>query len=220
MFEQYKPRLKRIYHALRAVFEVRRRIRGRGNSCELRHCVLRNVILDIEGDSNSVKIDEGCVVEGLVVKMRGNNHTLHIGERSYIKDSQLFFEDSRCRISIGEASWLTGARLSAVENNQSIHLGKLATLAEGTDLRTSDSHSILDAASCKRLNPPGSIHLGEHVWIGKNVTILKGVTIGNHSIVGLGSVVTRDIPDNCVAAGVPAKVLRTGVTWDWDKLPC
>ncbi|MFG1908677.1 acyltransferase [Kribbella sp. NPDC048928] len=62
------------------------------------------------------------------------------------------------------------------------------------------------------------ITIGDDVWIGSNVTILDGVTIGPHCIVGAGAVVTKDIPANSVAAGNPARVLRsrTGVSVSGD----
>jgi acetyltransferase-like isoleucine patch superfamily enzyme len=52
------------------------------------------------------------------------------------------------------------------------------------------------------------IRIRENVWIGANATILKGVTIGVNSIVAAGSVVTKDIPDNCIYGGVPAKCIK------------
>ncbi len=70
----------------------------------------------------------------------------------------------------------------------------------------------------------------DHVWIGSNVTIMPGVTIGENSVIGAGSVVTRDIPDNVVACGVPCRVMRKiteedkrfyrpgmPINEDWDK---
>lgn len=70
----------------------------------------------------------------------------------------------------------------------------------------------------------------DHVWIGSNVTIMPGVTIGENSVIGAGSVVTRDIPDNVVACGVPCRVMREiteedrlyyrpgmKLNEDWDK---
>lgn len=53
------------------------------------------------------------------------------------------------------------------------------------------------------------VKVGNNVFIGFRVTIMPGVTIGDNVAIGAGSVVTKDIPSNCVAAGVPAKVLRT-----------
>lgn len=55
----------------------------------------------------------------------------------------------------------------------------------------------------------GRIRVGERTFIGCNSTILPGVTIGKRCVVGAGSVVTKDIPDGCVVAGVPAKVIMT-----------
>ena len=52
------------------------------------------------------------------------------------------------------------------------------------------------------------ITVGSHVWFGGGVQVLPGVTIGSHVVIGSGSVVTRDIPDGCVAAGNPCRVLR------------
>ena len=53
------------------------------------------------------------------------------------------------------------------------------------------------------------ITLGDNVWLGGNVTVLPGVTIGANTVVGAGSVVTKDLPANVIAAGNPARVLRT-----------
>lgn len=55
----------------------------------------------------------------------------------------------------------------------------------------------------------GKVKIGNNVWLGESCTILKGVTIGNNCIIGLGSVITKDIPDNSVAVGIPAKVICT-----------
>ena len=53
------------------------------------------------------------------------------------------------------------------------------------------------------------VNIGHNVWIGGSVTILPGVTIGNNVTIGAGSVVVKDIPDNSIAAGNPAKVVKT-----------
>lgn len=52
------------------------------------------------------------------------------------------------------------------------------------------------------------VHIGNRVWVGANVVIMPGVTIGENSVIGAGSVVTRDIPANVVACGVPCRVMR------------
>ena len=63
----------------------------------------------------------------------------------------------------------------------------------------------------RRLDPvePEPITIGENVWLGARVIVLPGVTIGDDSVIGIGSVVTQDIPPGSVAVGVPARVVRT-----------
>ena len=55
---------------------------------------------------------------------------------------------------------------------------------------------------------PKPIKIGDNVWIGSNATILSGVTIGNGAIIGANAVVTKDVPENIIVAGIPAKIIR------------
>ena len=53
------------------------------------------------------------------------------------------------------------------------------------------------------------VHVGRNVWLGAKVTVCQGVRIGDNTVVGANAVVTRDLPANCVAVGIPARVVRT-----------
>ena len=92
---------------------------------------------------------------------------------------------------------------------QSITIGKGVVISENVSIRDSDDHTIV--GSDKPMTLP--IVIGDHVWVGMNVTILKGVTIGSGSIIAAGAVVTKDVPENSMVGGVPARVIKTGVSW-------
>lgn len=75
----------------------------------------------------------------------------------------------------------------------------------GANVLIMDGDSHQDDPRAGEDNP---IVIEDNVWIGANVTIMKGVTIGKNSLIGTGSIVTKSIPENVVAAGNPCKVLR------------
>lgn len=80
-------------------------------------------------------------------------------------------------------------------------------------VRTSDSHQIFDETSGQRLNPPGDVIVRDHVWIAEDVLLLKNTDIGTNCVIGAKSLVNGLIPHGSLAAGVPAKVIRQGITW-------
>ena len=71
----------------------------------------------------------------------------------------------------------------------------------------SDAHAIKDENRSER------VFIGNNVWIGTRVTILKGVTIGDGAVIAAGAVVTRDVPPQALAAGIPARIIKTDVHW-------
>ena len=119
-----------------------------------------------------------------------------------------------------------GARLSlgsgymnhdcVIDCFDSISIGHNVVISERVVLRDSDNHSIKDVGdtASDKSAETAPIVIEDQVWIGMNVTVLRGVTIGKGAVVAAGSVVNKDVPPHCLAAGVPAKVVKTNVLWD------
>ncbi|WKL49278.1 sugar O-acetyltransferase [Flavobacterium pectinovorum] len=76
---------------------------------------------------------------------------------------------------------------------------KVSLLTEGHPTSIEDRHSLI----------PKPIHIKKNAWIGANATILPGVTIGENSVVAAGAIVSKDVPDNTIVGGIPAKNLKT-----------
>lgn len=102
-----------------------------------------------------------------------------------------------CRISVGTK----------------IHIGERTYLASGCHLIGHAGHPIEPKDRYNRKPDTdeqcGDIILGKNVWLGTGVTVMPGVTIGENTVIGAKSVVTRSLPANVLAAGVPAKVVRS-----------
>ena len=90
-----------------------------------------------------------------------------------------------------------------------ITIGDNVYLTQGVKFITHDGGTLLFRKDIPDLEITKPITIGNNVYIGNDVIILPGVSIGNNVIIGAGAVVTKNIPDNSVAAGVPAKVIKT-----------
>jgi len=91
-----------------------------------------------------------------------------------------------------------------------IEIGDHVWLHRGTNILTHDWAGWCFIESENEFYPSHEkVKIGDNVWLGENVTICKGVTIGNNCIIGIGSIVTKSIPANSVAVGVPARVIGT-----------
>lgn len=90
-----------------------------------------------------------------------------------------------------------------------ITLGNNVHITDGVKFITHDGGTLLYRHLVPDLEITKPIVVGDNVYIGNNVIILPGVTIGNNVVIGAGAIVSRDIPDNSVAVGVPARVIKT-----------
>ena len=90
-----------------------------------------------------------------------------------------------------------------------ITLGSNVHITDGVKFITHDGGTLLYRHLVPDLEITKPIVVGDNVYIGNNVIILPGVKIGNNVVIGAGAIVSRDIPDNSVAVGVPARVIKT-----------
>jgi len=109
-------------------------------------------------------------------------------------------------LRLGKGYAMPGLQLRCMRG---ITIGDDVAIARETIIMDSDAHAI-HRAGYEMTKP---VLIGNHVWIGSRVTVLKGVTIGDGCIIAAGSVVAKDVPPRCLAAGVPARVIRENVSW-------
>jgi acetyltransferase-like isoleucine patch superfamily enzyme len=138
---------------------------------------------------------------------------LYIIDEPYRRNSMAFLTYLRkCGIKIGAGTRCFDSHniIIDVTRPELIEIGSHMFLHAGTTIMSHDWASWNFIESHAEFYPShGRVKIGDNVWLGRNVTICKGVTIGDNCIIGIGSVVTKSIPANSVAAGVPARVICT-----------
>lgn len=92
---------------------------------------------------------------------------------------------------------------------ESIEIGEDVAISHDVTIMDSDAHEICYDGYVKTK----PVKIGNRVWIGSRAIILKGVTVGDGAIIAAGAVVTKDVPDGCVVAGNPARVIKGNQVW-------
>lgn len=168
--------------------------------------------------SKGVVTGHNVIVKGKPVILRrtgaillGNNVTLRSDDYGYhasiYAPTRLMTDTKKdAVIEIGDNTRINGASIHATER---IAIGKNCLIASNVTIIDSDGHGIYpsERGSSNPVSLP--VIIDDNVWIGINSIILKGVRIGTNAVIGAGSVVTKSIPSNSVAAGNPARVVRT-----------
>lgn len=167
--------------------------------------------LSFKEKNSSVTIGRNVQINTCQIEI-GRNSELFIGDECFLSGKLTVGLNSRIWIG-GGLSVTKNLTARAVEST-SIEIGEDCLFGSDIVIRTTDGHPVYDAATGQRINQSRSIKIGRHVWIADRAVVLKGVEIGNASVVGVGSVVTKSVGNNCITAGNPARVVRTGVTWE------
>jgi galactoside O-acetyltransferase len=147
---------------------------------------------------------------------------ISIGDRFHVMRNSCLYANGNGRISIGDrVSLNSNVCIDAAEDGE-IEIGNDVLMGPNVVIRASD-HSFGDAD--RPVNQQGHsgdrIVIEDDVWLGGNVVIVGGVTVGAHSVIGAGAVVTRDIEPYSIAIGIPARAVgdRKGSPSAPDKLP-
>ena len=128
------------------------------------------------------EVGEGCYIQPPFFANWSGRH-VHLGKKVYANFNLTLVDDA------------------------DIFIGDMTMIAPNVTITTA-SHPVLPALRERGIQYNADVHIGRYVWLGAGVIVLPGVHIGDNSVIGAGAVVTRDIPANVVAFGVPCRIVR------------
>ena len=195
-----------------------KRINGRNRIC-IKNAIIRNTVFDIKGEDNLIEIEDGVVINKFLFFVTGSHHHFYIGRDCRInRGGSLWVEDDHCTLIIGDRTTIEEIHIGLTEPHSSIKIGRDCMIANDVEIRCGDSHSIIDLQTKKRINYAEDVIIHDHVWISAHAAILKGSEIGSHSVIGNGAIVTKQVPPQVVVAGAPMRIIKTGITWQKDRV--
>ena len=164
------------------------------------------------GSGNLIEFGEGCRLSRCKIRIFGNGNRIKIEQDCVCKEMDIWISDGGI-IEIGHNTHFVGAIHIACTEGKMVKVGERCLFSSDIVIRTGDSHSILDSKG-HRINPAADIFIGDHVWIGQQVVLLKGADIGEESVIGANSLVTgKKFRNHSVLAGNPAKIIIENITW-------
>lgn len=132
----------------------------------------------------------------------GGNGSIEIGDGVKFRNRPSLYVDEGGHIVIGAGTFLNSS--ASVYCCRRVEIGPNCLIGDQTAIFDSQFHQTDEASEPVR----APVKIGRNVWVGYRAIILAGVEIGDHSVIGAGSVVTSSIPSRVLAAGNPAKVIR------------
>ncbi|OPY11912.1 MAG: putative acetyltransferase [Syntrophus sp. PtaB.Bin138] len=154
------------------------------------HCTFRGLPIIYRMPGSKITIGNGCTF----------NSSANAHQAGIKGPCILWTLSENARILIGDNSGFSGTVLNA---QCEIRIGNNVRCGANTTITDTDAHT--DDA---RVNAPEQVIIKDGAWLGMNTVVLKGVIIGEGTLVGAKSLVTKSLPDHVIAAGVPARVIR------------
>lgn len=207
-----------IYNALYGLFF--HFMDGSSNHLECKGKII-GVKIKARGRNNRIIIEEGVSLhKSSILSIQGNGNLIHIQQGTLMNEGgSVRIEGDNNRFIVGKNTSLINVFFSMGDDHTDIEIGNDCLFSANVIFRDWDNHSIVMADNPNvRICEGKSIKVEDHVWIGFGATVMKGVTLGHDSIVGTMSVVTSDVPPQSIAVGLPAKVVKTGVSWNKEWL--
>ena len=170
---------------------------------------------------NEVVIGKGDSVSGHL-NVAGDNNIFvaaGFGKMGSVTNVRFTLGGRSNHVYLGEGFTSVSSDWIIEGDNRTVIVGNDCMVSWNVYVMNYDSHGIIDVASRAVINAPADILIGQHCWIGRASSIVKGVTIGSGSIIGGGSTVTTDIASQVIVVGSPAREVRSGVTWSRGRNP-
>lgn len=213
---RYKKIFQPIIYAINFL-NINNKLILKGVQTNIGFALLQGLKIKNQGSGNVITIEDDARIQRSKITISGCNNSILIKKSAYLNEISISLENDGNEIIIGENTRLCGKTDIAAMEGTKVLIGDDCLFSGDLHFRTGDSHSLLDARG--RINPSKDIVIDNHVWIGTKVTCLKGVHVSEGSVVAATTTLCKEYDEkNVLIAGVPGKVIRTGINWTKQRI--
>lgn len=211
VFIFYHKLLNNKFYTSKSIVFLSKFLVAKSNQVHLYSAFINRCNITIEGESNHINFQGN--LSGTQINIFGNNNQIIIHSNVRLNNSKLDLRGTDCKIEIGKGSTFGSIHLVCMGIGNYIEIGENCMFAENIDLWASDSHPVFNEENTL-INPSKPIIIRDFVWVGSHCKILKGVSIGYGSIVGMSSIVTKNIEPRTLNVGNPTRTIKSNIRWE------
>ncbi|SKA70227.1 acyltransferase [Desulfobaculum bizertense] len=193
-------------------------LHGYNNTIEGNYKLINSKII-FRGRNNKIKFNGNVSLTGSSINFNADNSLIVINETRHHNLKIALSVHNNNVIYIGKDLFTNKKVQIILSESTNVLIGDDCLFSRGIVFRTGDAHPIYNALNGLRINPSGSICIGDHVWIGENAYLLKNTQIGSGSIIGANSTITNKlIPSNSIGAGSPLRIIKRDIFFTKESI--
>lgn len=170
-----------------------------------------NTVITFQGKNNILIVEDGVRLHSSKINFNADNSVVYLSKNKHVYNLNVSLFNNSV-IYLGKDNYFNGGLNISVSEYQNVIIGDDCLFSFGIWIRTADPHLLYSVETKQRINESKGVFIGDHVWIGQNVCLLKGTRVGSGAVVGAASVVTgKKLASNCCYGGNPAKLLKENV---------
>lgn len=182
-----------------------------GNTLEFWDSDIVKSRVTISGIGSIVTLN-GALMQRSSIRIEGKNSRVEFEPGVKFRDSTIILRGDSLTVKIRRNSTTGGVRIVNVGQSCDVVIGENCMLSDNVEIWASDTHKIFDRNGVW-INRESSVEIQDNVWVGSHVKILKGVKVGKGAILGMGSLVTKDIEEATLNVGAPSKAIKRDLRW-------
>lgn len=185
--------------------------KSNSDTIDFKKVTVEKTVIHLTGSGNTFRCSNAFIAES-TISVQGDNNEIFIASGVKLRKAEIIIRGDNCKLIVETNTTFGSVRIVNVGTSNNVIIGSGCLFSDQIEIWASDTHPIFNNEGTI-INKEKPIKIGNNVWVGSRVNILKGVTINDGSIIGMGSTISKDVPAAVIVAGSPPKIIKENISW-------